>query len=63
MNKMIEKQKHFLKLLKADGYTFEQLTEAYNRGFMDDVVYKYGLELYGFDIFSNGLEDLVKRNI
>lgn len=60
---LIEKQKLFLQLLKNDGYSFEQLTEAYNRGYIVDEVYKYGLELYGFDIFSNGLEDLAKRNI
>lgn len=60
MNKLIEKQKHFLKLLKADGYTFEQLTDAYNRGYIDDEVYKYGLEIYGFSEISTS-NDVVKN--
>ena len=46
--RLIQKQKHFLTLLKRDGYTFKQLTEAYNKGYITDEVYKYGLELYGF---------------
>lgn len=60
MNKLIEKQKHFLKLLKADGYTFEQLTDAYNRGYIDDEVYKYGLEIYGFSEISTS-NDVVEN--
>ena len=58
MNRLIEKQKHFLNLLKNDGYTFEQLTDSYNMGYVSDEVYKYGLELYGFKEIttSNGVD-------
>ena len=48
MDRMLEQQKNFLCLLKKDGFTFEQLKEAYTKGYLSDEIYKYGLKLYGF---------------
>lgn len=46
-----DKQKHFLKLIiEEDGYTLQNLVDAYNCGSLGDNLFKYGLELFGFDI-------------
>ena len=45
-----DKQRHFLKfIIENEGYTVEQLVNAYNYGNMSDDLFKYGLSLLGFD--------------
>jgi hypothetical protein len=44
-----DKQRHFLKfIIENEGYTVEQLVNAYNYGNISDDLFKYGLSLLGF---------------